>query len=728
MLLSERFKSSFKVALALVLAYWVTLSMDWDKAMWASYAVVLISLETAGQSIEKGLMRMLGTLLAAVVSLTLIALFPQDRWWLMVALSAYVGLCTYLMGGTKRQYMWYVAGFVSVIICLESVPATDNAFDIAILRTLETGLGILSYTLVTLLVWPTSTGEAMDKTLRQVAASQHALFRAYVDLLAGRRETADLQPVRMQQTQQLQQLGQVLTGARTDTYEVWEMRRQWERYQGQAEQVMEALERWRESFEEVRPLDLESLMPDYRTLIGELDNRFEQIEQILAGRPPGEAPTTLQLGLDRNEVRVLSHFERAALALFLAQVRSLESLTRAMLGTLAQIKGFASPGPLPVPPAQSPRPTLLRIPDTDRLGAAVQMMATLWLAYLVWLYVEIPGGVGSVIIAGAWGMGFAMQPQVPMRLLFKPLALAVACSAVAYIFLMPRLSSFVGLGTLIFLVTFAFGYLFHEPRQNLARIAGILGFTTMAGISNEQTYSFLSLADTALMMLLGVGFIALGRLVPFSLQPHKAYLRLVRRFLRSCEYLSAKLLRDPGQPLDWLARARDAFHLSELSTLPAKITRWADAIPPESLGGTKPEHLQALTTNILALSYRMRETFEARTEFPPITESELVVGGDLQREIDTWRSALREIFRRLALDPDAGDVAGFRAGLDGKLQVLETQIGQTLNRADQVRLSAEREAGAYRLLGAHRGLSEAVIAFATAAGTVDWPRLREERF
>jgi uncharacterized membrane protein YccC len=129
MVLSERFKSSFKVAVAVVLAYGIALSMDWGKPVWAAYAAAFISLATRGQSIEKGVMRMLGTLLAAVVSLTLVSFFPQDRWWLMVALSAFVGLCTYLTGSTKRQYMWIVAGFVSLIICLGSVPATENAFD-----------------------------------------------------------------------------------------------------------------------------------------------------------------------------------------------------------------------------------------------------------------------------------------------------------------------------------------------------------------------------------------------------------------------------------------------------------------------------------------------------------------------------------------------------------------------------------------------------------------------
>ena len=127
--LSTRTKEAIKTALAMTIAYGIALSMDWDRPYWAGFAVAFISLSTVGQSLNKGAMRMLGTLFAVVVALTLIALFPQERWWFMVALSVFVGLCTYLMGGDKRQYFWQVAGFVTVIICLDGGVNSANAFE-----------------------------------------------------------------------------------------------------------------------------------------------------------------------------------------------------------------------------------------------------------------------------------------------------------------------------------------------------------------------------------------------------------------------------------------------------------------------------------------------------------------------------------------------------------------------------------------------------------------------
>jgi uncharacterized membrane protein YccC len=105
-------REPFKTALAMVISYGIALAMDWDNPFWAGFAVAFISLSTAGQSFNKGAMRMFGTLVAIVVALTLIALFPQERWWFMLAVSVYIGICTYLMNGTRHQYFWNVSGFL----------------------------------------------------------------------------------------------------------------------------------------------------------------------------------------------------------------------------------------------------------------------------------------------------------------------------------------------------------------------------------------------------------------------------------------------------------------------------------------------------------------------------------------------------------------------------------------------------------------------------------------
>ena len=68
MVLSYKAKEAIKTSLALTIAYGIALILGWDKPMWAGVAVVFCSLTTFGQSIHKAVMRMLGTLVGALMA------------------------------------------------------------------------------------------------------------------------------------------------------------------------------------------------------------------------------------------------------------------------------------------------------------------------------------------------------------------------------------------------------------------------------------------------------------------------------------------------------------------------------------------------------------------------------------------------------------------------------------------------------------------------------------
>lgn len=140
--------------------------------------MAFISLATIGQSLNKAALRMSGTLLAAVIALILIALFSQERWLFMVFLSSWVGFCTYMMGGSKNQYLWHVAAFACVIICMNGGVDPINAFYTAMLRTQETGLGILVYSLVAMFIWPINSGAEFEAATCKLASTQQQLYRS----------------------------------------------------------------------------------------------------------------------------------------------------------------------------------------------------------------------------------------------------------------------------------------------------------------------------------------------------------------------------------------------------------------------------------------------------------------------------------------------------------------------------------------------------------------------
>ena len=122
-MLSRKAKESIKTALAMAIAYGIALAMDWDKAMWAGFTVAFVSLSTVGQSINKAALRVVGTLVGVVVSLTLIAWFPQDRWLLIIAMVALVGAAMGMM------LVKDPAKFISIVVGKDVVVGTMGEGD-----------------------------------------------------------------------------------------------------------------------------------------------------------------------------------------------------------------------------------------------------------------------------------------------------------------------------------------------------------------------------------------------------------------------------------------------------------------------------------------------------------------------------------------------------------------------------------------------------------------------
>ena len=720
-MLSAKAKESIKTALAMTIAYSIALSMDWDRPYWAGFAVAMVSLATVGQSMNKAALRMFGTLVGMVVALTFIALFAQERWAFILLLSTYAGFCAYMMSGSRNAYFWHVSAFVCVIICMDGGPHAANAFQTAMLRTQETGLGILVYSLVTIFIWPSRSTTAFNAASADLATTQLQFYRACLGLASGQGGEQEAQQLSAQQVQQKTRFDQLLGAAETDSYEVWELRQPWRRYQQQAAELMHALERWRESFAEVQALDLQHLLPGLVAFGNELDRRLLQIKNMLAGHAPDQLPLVVDLSLDKDAVRGLSHFDSASVVVTRDHMRRLEQLTRSLFESASEISGVSKASASADVPRTSSSALVL---DLDRMANVVRFMAIFWMAWLALIYVnDIPGGAGLVSMSASIGIAIANMPQVPVSKLFMPATTGMLIGAVLYIFVMPTLSSFMGLGLMIFTATFAICYLFAAPQQALGRIFGLVLFITLASISNEQSYNFLSVANTAWMFSLVFLILAITAYIPFSPRPERAFLRLLGRFFRSSEYLMSAMRWNPPHPATRLERWKMTFHAREVATLPAKLATWAPHINATVLPGTTPEQVQTLVTSLQTLTYRMQHLLEERDT----PQAHLLVKALLE-DVRAWRLGMQAVLRGLADDPAGVDGDALRVRLDSVLERLEEKIKDALNKPAEGQFSDQDAEEFYRLLGAYRGMSEALVGYAGNAGAIDWEPWRQERF
>ena len=165
------------------------------------------------------------------------------------------------------------------------------------------------------------------------------------------------------------------------------------------------------------------------------------------------------------------------------------------------------------------------------------------------------------------------------------------------------------------------------------------------------------------------------------------------------------------------------YHMYQLAGLPRKLGVWARFIDSKALPGSSPPQIQAVLTGLQALSYRMQELLAERGT----PQSQYLVR-ELLTDFRAWRLKVQETFRRLSKEAAAGERETFRTRLTGIIEGLEARIEEALNKAAEDQFNDRDGENFYRLLGAYRGVSEAMVDYAGNANTINWAVWREERF
>jgi hypothetical protein len=119
----------------------------------------------------------------------------------------------------------------------------------------------------------------------------------------------------------------------------------------------------------------------------------------------------------------------------------------------------------------------------------------------------------------------------------------------------------------------------------------------------------------------------------------------------------------------------------------------------------------------------MQALLEARTAQQ---SSDLV--RELRPDIRAWRTGVESILRNLADNPKSADFRDLQSRLLATLAHLEARIEEALDRTTAASLGTEESGNMYRLLSAHRGVSESLVQLTKQAAAVDWECLREARF
>jgi uncharacterized membrane protein YccC len=213
--LSLRAKRAIKIGLAMTIVYGLAMRMDWANPKWAAMSVGMISLAGVGQSLNKATLRLVGTLVSAIMAFIYLSFFVQDRWALLAVLTVHIAICSYMITGKRGSYAWFVGGYVCLIISAGGHSSADQIFHTAVARSGETILGIVVYTLISVFIWPQKNQGAMEEAANKLFSTQVTLYDNCRNLLTGANKTTDPCPSMVQEAQLLSQFEQFLELGKT---------------------------------------------------------------------------------------------------------------------------------------------------------------------------------------------------------------------------------------------------------------------------------------------------------------------------------------------------------------------------------------------------------------------------------------------------------------------------------------------------------------------------------
>ena len=725
--MSNRLKVALRTAIAMALAYGFSLWMDWDRTYWAGLAVGLCALATDGESLNKGLLRIFGTGFAIVVLIALLSVLHQERLPTIFWYAVYIFFCAFMMAGTRNWYFWFHAGFLVAVIGTATNSDPVTTFDLVVLRGQQTLAGISIYTLVSAVLFPTTTGDVFKSKLREQIDTLDSLLHQSIAAYRGDGDEKALTDLKNRAAQQQAALPSALDAATLDTLQIFETRSSWRSIILDLGAALDAVDRWTLGFTEYANIPADERLRNLPEFVSEIQKRISGARALLDDQTVSYRPESVNLVLPVEGATGISHFARASLILAKDQLADLERATRGLFDALAQVRGVETvpaAAASAIPSAFSATPAGL-IPDPERVASALRAVTGFLLAALFYIYItDVPFWNVLIINTCAAGMMSAMiTPQLSPLTALLPMLNGALYAGLIHIFIMPHLAGYLQLSIVIFIAVFLIVWTYHKPQQVLGKSLALVMFVTATQIDNQQTYSFTYVANAVIANLISIAILVVCWYFPFNFTPQHSFPRLLRRFFQSSSSVLDSMDRAGSHHGSWFAEQLHQFHQRQVATLAPQLETWARALPEDAFNSGERKRLEELVASLAVLSKRIRDL---------LTLQQAVHSDDwtheLGEEVKSWRQIIQGFLSRMSQQPEALDPAELKRRLSERIARMEAQLVYAVDRRIGDNATEEETVNMYRLLGAYRGVSEALNNVVTRTHTVDWQRFREARF
>ncbi|WP_309497433.1 FUSC family protein [Sulfurovum sp.] len=597
--LSDKLKFAIKASLSMALAYLIPLSQGWSQPGTAATTVMLIAaMGSVGDSVMKGALRVIGTVIGAAVGMTLIGLFPQDREVYLLVASVVATLFLYLARAYKGDMTVFLLSAVTLLMMFQN-GEVDNVFIYGIDKTYMTIVGIIIYTLVGVFLWPVNLKDTSVENAAILSTLQSEMYQ----LRDGEKEERKVLQQKMISQEQL--LGTSIIASDSSSMEMNFSKTQWFDIVNSYKKIDELLT----LFSQHDKASYADNFPDYVTNYKTIDTQIIELLDALplAWKEQKEIaiPEVLVYQYDIEEIKTLSQLERAEMSTTISDMLKLHTQLRKLA---EKLNSLISPMPTLFTLEDIHKPSDFLWFDMEDLKGTLISFIIFWFATLLWIFANPPGGFMIVILATALSVLTTFSPLKP-SLLIIIFSLSFVFATAMYILVLPNLHYGWELGLFVFVYAFI-GFYFINP---MLAVFFLLGTATL-GINNTMSYNFDVFLITLFAFYAFLFLLLLFYYIPFSTKPEHLFLVMKKRFFTLAQILLQRSNNLSNNNGSFLGAMRAKYSMLHLKNTVKKMQLWASKIDEKYFDSVDKDMLLGFSKECETLVYLLEMMYHREIE------------------------------------------------------------------------------------------------------------------
>jgi len=582
--LSDKLKFSIKVSLSMVLAYLIPISQGWAQPSTAAITVMLIAaMGSVSESVLKGAMRVVGTIIGAIVGMTLIGLFPQDRISYLISLSIVVAIPLYLVRAYKGDPSIFMLTAVTMLMVFKN-GEVDDVFIYGLDKTYMTVFGIMVYTAVGVFLWPVSMEDTSTQNALKLSEAQSQLFENRDNT---KEERAKSLALLLESESELEKSNMDTGSASIDM-------KQWHSMIYNYKNINAHLTLLSMHDKEVYVKNFDTYISNYKTLENEISFLFKEISFAWENQHEIVIPVAITLEYETQKIKELSHLERASLITTTQDMKKLHEELRTLATKLNRIH---SPLPTFFDSENIPENKRFLWGDSEHLKGVLVTFLIFWAAVVFWITMNPPGAFLVVALATALSVLTTFSPLKPSVLMII-FTLSFIFATFMYVAVLPHLHYGWELGLFIFAYTFISFHFVNPPIS----IFFLLGLFTL-NISNEMFYHFSIFLSVLLAFYLFLFIMNLFYYIPFSTKPEHLFLQMKNRFFRLSQNMISQGRKQQEGKESWFGTLSASYSEVHLMSTVKKMQLWGSKIDDKYFDMIDKNKLLAFTKESEKFAY-----------------------------------------------------------------------------------------------------------------------------